>query len=206
MGLIANIVPNKASGIWIWKIIEEEKQLGLGLPDDILTAAGQFKAESRRKEWLAVRQILQIAAGKTELIYDPSGKPSLPGLYLSVSHTTGYSGVYLSTEYQGGLDLEAISPRILKIAERFLNEQEKKRFSTDDIQLLTLLWSTKEALFKKHGGETTNFALNQDILSVDQKTQEIKAVVKMNNNTIEESLAFQIYEEVVMVYTQNKTS
>jgi phosphopantetheinyl transferase (holo-ACP synthase) len=64
-----------------------------------------------------------------------------------------------------GVDIELITPRINRVAEKFLNEGEMHFFNEDYVlfleqwgmkgrmqqEFLTLIWSAKEALFKWYG-------------------------------------------------------
>jgi phosphopantetheinyl transferase (holo-ACP synthase) len=126
--------------------------------------------EKRKCEWLTVRILLKILSGEEkEITYQPNGKPYLldHSYHISISHTNykgiessttscrpewrhlGYVAMILNKEKEVAIDIEMISPRILRIKDRFLSEKEVKSISADDeIVHLLLHWSAKESVFK----------------------------------------------------------
>jgi hypothetical protein len=60
----------------------------------------------------------------------------------------------------------------------------------------------KEALFKKHGGETAFFKENMHVEAfTDEKTQELNATVQLHGKNLQEKLTCHQFEEFVMVHT-----
>jgi phosphopantetheine--protein transferase-like protein len=63
-----------------------------------------------------------------------------------------------------GIDIEAISPRILKIKEKFLSTNELECIdSTHEINHLLLCWSAKESVYKAMGKEDVDFKTHLQI-------------------------------------------
>jgi 4'-phosphopantetheinyl transferase EntD len=60
-----------------------------------------------------------------------------------------------------GIDLERIDPRIGRVKKKFMNEQEWN-FAGEDSQIAeqTLIWSTKETLYKLYGQKELDFKEN----------------------------------------------
>ena len=82
------------------------------------------------------------------------GKPSLPGhpYSISISHTKNFVGVLLSASASCGIDLEILHPRILKIADRFLSDEEKRFMPPNQpLPYLYVMWGAKEVLYKIYG-------------------------------------------------------
>jgi phosphopantetheinyl transferase len=118
--------------------------------------------EKRKCEWLTVRTLLKTLLGEEkEIAYQPNGKPYLSdhSYHVSISHTNykgvhdnnllGYVAMVLNEEKEVAIDIEMISPRVLKIKDRFLTEEEAKSISADnEIIHLLLHWSAKESVFK----------------------------------------------------------
>lgn len=122
--------------------------------------------EKRKCEWLTARTLLKTLSGEEkEIAYRPNGKPFLSdrSYHISISHTnyrevtdqtgngklSGYVAMVLNEEKNVAIDIEMISPRVLKIKNRFLNREETKAIAADaEIVHLLLHWSAKESVFK----------------------------------------------------------
>lgn len=124
-----------------------------------------FLAEERKKQWLACRIMIRslLVPEDFPVEYDPTGKPFLPGssYNISVSHSRERAAVILSRNHQVGIDIEKITPRILRVREKFLNERELSSWAhTENLELLTLAWSAKEAIYKLYGLRNLDFRKN----------------------------------------------
>tara|TARA_R100001015_G_C4612146_1_gene167646 strand:+ start:15 stop:671 length:657 start_codon:yes stop_codon:yes gene_type:complete len=109
---------------------------------------------NRKIEWLSIRALLLELGLDSDIIYDEHGKPHLKnnGEHLSISHSQKRIAVSIHSKRAHGIDLQHITPKILRIKNKFLIERELNMLkSTDDITILTVLWSMKEALFKSYG-------------------------------------------------------
>jgi phosphopantetheinyl transferase (holo-ACP synthase) len=118
--------------------------------------------EKRKCEWLTVRTLLKTLSGEEkEISYQPNGKPYLSdhSYHVSISHTnykgirddklSGYVAMVINEEKEVAIDIEMISPRVLKIKNRFLSAEEASAISADnEIIHLLLHWSAKESVFK----------------------------------------------------------
>ena len=125
-------------------------------------AQRQFKSKHRQWEWLTVRAILRHALGPDATIeYEESGKPLvLPitgerrgGLYISISHSKSHAALLLSTHKNIGVDIEQVSDRILRLADRIAQPGELPAdwdtlTPQQQAHHLTTLWTIKEALYK----------------------------------------------------------
>ena len=73
-------------------------------------------------------------------------------IFISISHTHGYAAVAYSTEGPIGLDIEHISDRVERIADRFTSPAEAEYIDTHEPQERVLYhlinWSAKETLYK----------------------------------------------------------
>ena len=77
--------------------------------------------------------------------------------HFSISHCSIYAAAIVSSNKRVGIDIEVPTTKVEKIKHKFLNEEEMKmvsgpRSTSDDaiqsIDQLTLLWCSKEAVFK----------------------------------------------------------
>jgi len=139
----------------IWKIEESISQL-LSLlckGENDLFFLQDCKAESRKKEWLVTRVLLWNLLGEETIIaHYPDGRPYLPDrpdLSVSISHTHNYVAVYCAEEEPVGIDIEYRSPRVMKIKNRFLTENELAMIDPAfELEHLLICWCAKETLFK----------------------------------------------------------
>jgi phosphopantetheinyl transferase len=200
LSILAKIIPKKGDNLFLWALDEDEAFFRTQLPDHVIVECQSFQDPLRRTQWLAVRYLLKTMGYPFEISYLESGQPQIDKHCLSISHTPKMVGVYVSLEKQG-LDLELPHPRILRIAQRFMNTDEQKRFGSSDLDVLTLIWSAKEALFKKYGEETTFFASNQNVLSINHETHELLTEVRLNGKTISEPLHFRQILDHYLVFS-----
>ncbi|NDV64598.1 4'-phosphopantetheinyl transferase superfamily protein [Bacteroides sp. 224] len=140
----------------IWKQEESIDQLLMKLPvmgrAEYLKGMEAFTSESRRLEWLAIRVLLfELLGEMKKVLYEPSGKPYLAdaSAHISISHTKGYVAVIVSRRHEVGIDIEQYRDRVLKVAHKFVREDEKAHINPEkEILSLLLIWSAKEVMFK----------------------------------------------------------
>lgn len=124
--------------------------------DDVLVAIdtipcnedGTGQMTARQRERSAVEGLIWKLLGDATLQHDEAGKPLLEGYHISISHTVrrqgGYVAIMLSKSHEVGIDIEYVSNRIMKIAERFLRKDEKPVTVADHL----VCWCAKEAVYK----------------------------------------------------------
>ncbi|MCG8580326.1 MAG: 4'-phosphopantetheinyl transferase superfamily protein [Bacteroidales bacterium] len=141
--------------VGIWKIEESIDELlsALNISESDQKRLNTFKLDRRKKEWLAVRLLLQQMLGSyPNIVYGSNGKPRLEGhnYYISISHTTNYAAVSLS-DNPTALDIEICSGRVEKVADRFVHDSEWD-YIDDAVktQYYTILWCAKEAMYKHY--------------------------------------------------------
>ncbi len=101
---------------------------------------------SREIERQAEADLLAAMLGRQVVLeHDDNGKPALIGYNISISHTKGFLAIMLSKVHKVGIDIEYPSERVLKIASRFLRDDEP--YATDATKCL-YAWCVKEALYK----------------------------------------------------------
>lgn len=123
-----------------------------------------FKAEKRKKEFLASRILIQKLLGRDACInYNAHGKPYLDNkLHISISHSSDFVVVFVSKE-KIGIDVERKDRNIDKIATRFLHSEEQKEIDQQKFSGIakTIYWCAKEAIFKCT--EDAGIQFNEDI-------------------------------------------
>lgn len=89
--------------------------------------------------------------------YEESGKPyfNFRPEALSFSHSADVIACQISKTITCGIDVQHYREKIIRVAEKYLNEKELQFISvvpeTDKIKTLTAMWSCKEALYKMYG-------------------------------------------------------
>lgn len=125
-------------------------------------------SENRRKETASVYSLLFVMTGNKNLVigHETSGKPYVDGYKIGISHTKGFVSVILSTSCDVAVDIEYINTRVLRIADRFLREDEKPNIIPDVIPTL-LFWCAKETIYKLYSDERLTFQ-NIKIMDAEQ--------------------------------------
>lgn len=176
----------------IWKISETSSELrsAISLSPAEESLYGSFVAESRKKQWLAYRLLLRnlLAPYNYVIEYDDAGKPFLAGsnLHISVTHTEDLAAVIISRNARVGIDIEKIKPRVLKVRDKFLREEEYSIIRKEtEAEQLTLAWCAKEALYKLYGLRTLDFRENISVEIPANAGIPFRAVIRsgeMQNN------------------------
>ena len=131
------------------------------------TYLGRFRLAKRRTEWIGGRIAAKVclvhgrpdtAPERITILPDDHGRPLVPATpaslprFLSISHSHGLA-VALAARVPCGIDLQLVTPGIVKLRERITPTPELDRVATrvaaTDQELLTLIWSVKEAVKKQ---------------------------------------------------------
>lgn len=150
----------------VWKMEENlnyEQFASLPFYDRLMSLS-----ENRRKETAFVYSLLFTMTGNKNLVigHETSGKPYVEGYKIGISHTKGFVSVILSTSCDVAVDIEYINTRVLRIADRFLREDEKPDIIPDVIPTL-LFWCAKETIYKLYSDERLTFQ-NVKIMDAEQ--------------------------------------
>lgn len=127
----------------------------------------------RRREWLGARVCLKAMLLRRGCVSDPmqvaimkdargrpwlSFAPGLPGAIIhdcSLSHKGRFAcaGASSSADTRIGVDVEKISPRLLRVAGAVVRERDTLIGSHSPEERLAMLWALKEACAKAAGGD-----------------------------------------------------
>lgn len=128
-----------------WKVEESYDDLIMryGHLTDVVS---HYKSIHRRISKLCVYALLYQMTGDTSLIitHNDDGKPFIEGWNISISDTKGYVAVMISQNERVGVDIEYVSDRITKIADRFIRDDEE----ADSVGKQLVHWCAKEAVYK----------------------------------------------------------
>lgn len=135
-----------------------------------------FLPHLRNIHWLATRLLIQEmikVPGRTDqlrLFKDSNGKPYLSDsrFDITLSHSGDFAAVLISHGPAVGIDIEKISPRIEKIAHKFVNETELGWIEGENpLSDYFRIWCAKEALFKLFGKGELDFRTNMTLKKLD---------------------------------------
>ncbi|MDP4282807.1 MAG: 4'-phosphopantetheinyl transferase superfamily protein [Bacteroidota bacterium] len=169
----------------------------------------------KRLQHLAGRYLLQLLHPGFPLHLieiSESRKPFLGNgaFHFSISHCGDYAAVIISDTTLVGIDVELITEKIELIKKKFLDEDEINLLSITDAQLsnahtslLTLLWSTKEAIFKWYGKGAVDFKKNMiiDRLFLENEQGHIEAhFIKDERIDLKINFQFFIFHALVLAW------
>jgi phosphopantetheinyl transferase len=153
---------NLATRLAVWKI-EEAEAFFL----QSVSLQRNITHPHKRLQHLAGRYLLPFLFPDfphEEIEIADTRKPFLPDeqYHFSISHCGGYAAAIVSSTERVGIDIEMITPRVDKIKHKFLHVDELSFVdsfpASQQVDLLTLLWSAKEAMFKWWGRGDVDFS------------------------------------------------
>lgn len=181
----------------VWQItestsfFEHDLQLSVQEQDDYEHYSG-----NRKLEWLASRWLLdQISEQKPRMPIskDEYSKPFFPSntdYGCSLSHSHGIVAALLvqktnlsSEDAIIGCDIQILVPKIKNIAPKFINETEFQLIESlsEDayFDLLHILWTSKESMYKAYGMKSLDFKKNIHLSSFTWDGQQGEAAGKV---------------------------
>ena len=153
---------NETTRLAVWKLEETEDFFLAFVP-----LQRNITHPHKRLQHLAGRYLLPYLFSDfphEEIEIADTRKPFLPDeqYHFSISHCGDYAAAIVSSTQRVGIDIEINTPRVDKIKHKFLHPDElsfvNKQPSDQQIKLLTLLWSVKEAMFKWWGRGEVDFS------------------------------------------------
>ena len=163
---------------------------------------------SKKSEWLVIRLLLRSLLADWNEDYegvykDEFGKPHLSNrdYHISVTHAAEYVVVVIDKKKPVGIDLEKIRPKILKIAYKFLSEQELKD-SGNELNKLTVYWSAKESLYKLYGRKKLIFSTDLYVKHFEMKNFGMCfGVIYSDNKEFHHEIHFIKENDFILTYT-----
>ena len=157
-----NINPSTTLGIWK---IEEPESFFL---DKVPPLKHQVSHPYKRLQHLAGRYLLPFLFNDfplEEIKIADTRKPFLESerYHFSISHCGNYAAAIASGVQRVGVDVELVTPRIKNIASKFLSDKERayldewSHLPALHLEMMTVMWSAKEAIFKWNGAGQVDF-------------------------------------------------
>ena len=171
---------NENTRLGVWKIEETEEFFKGNVPQH-----RDVTHPHKRLQHLAGRFLLQYLFSDFpyELIQiADTRKPFLPDAqyHFSISHCGDYAAAIVSKESRVGIDVEIPVDKILQIQSKFISDLEKelvipklKNQMFLDYQVPTIIWSSKEAVFKWYGVGGVDFKKHIQLLNHKAENETI---------------------------------
>jgi len=160
----------------------------------------KLKHPTRRFEFIGVRQLRNKMIPGHQIIYLPSGKPTLreSNCQISISHSEQTICLGIS-KLNIGVDIEVPKDRILRITSKFCSKEEANYFNKQCIHDMTLLWTLKEAAYKKFDSPGLDFTNNIKIIKRAENNHVCRINVK--NKISELNLTHEEIHGQILTYT-----
>ena len=206
---IINITPT--TQILIWKVTESFDELveKVVLKEKTQLRLNGMKSEMQQRAFLSVRMLIQeIGINDYDLHYDEFGKPYLNDhQHISITHSHNFAAIIISEETVG-IDMEMQREKIIRIADKFVNEKELKRlqsFNAEDyIKKLTVKWGAKEAIFKIRNEKGISFKDHIQVKPFEIGEKETTAILEFENLKQAFFIYFEEIENFTLVYAFEK--
>ncbi|GHT17926.1 hypothetical protein FACS189429_3150 [Bacteroidia bacterium] len=158
----------------------------------------------RQREQMAAKNVLETLLNKNvEIIHDADGKPFLKDntLKISISHSKTKIAVIIHPEKNVGIDIEEITPKILRIAPRFLSAKELATIA-QSAENYTVAWAAKEAAYKITGKAAVDFSASLEIQTLFAKSKtEGEIELKFLPQKLIIPFYYKILDNNVLVYS-----
>jgi len=208
MPFLKEFIINEKTKIKLWKvIIGELSPKELNKDDKKL-----FKLKKNnllKEQFLATRKILSNENSDYIITYDLDRKPILNSEFnISISHSHEIAALVISNNLKFGMDVQFKESKILNIQNKFLNEFEKLNIGDDPtVDILTMVWTSKESIYKAIGIKGISFSENIKIDKVTVKDKIGKGYYINGAEKVKFDLRFFYLDEYILCYaSQNLES
>lgn len=201
---------NESTKLGIWKIEEPE--------EFFLTEVPHHRAIThphKRLQHLAGRYLLKYLFPDfpyTEIVIADTRKPYLPyeQYHFSISHCGDYAAAIVSNKQRVGIDIELPSPKVKKISHKFLSINEREQFNITHLMneinhdLLTVLWSAKEAVYKWWGWGSIDFRdhILLQVFDIQEEGTIDANFLRMQRN-FDLKLFYKVFKNICMVWVSS---
>ena len=208
MPFLKEFIINDKTKIKLWKVIIGELNTE-ELNNDEKNLLKLKKNNILREQFLATRKVLALENSDYKITYNNNGKPSLNSKYnISISHSHQIAAVAISDNSKIGLDVQLNENKIFNIQDKFLNPTEKLNIGENpSLKILTMIWTSKESIYKAVGLKGISFS---DNIKIEKVVEEDKIGIGYYINGTEKvkfDLKFFYIDEYTICYAyQNPKS
>ena len=193
---------NDTTRLGIWKIEESEEFFLSNVP-----LQKEVTHPHKRLQHLAGRFLLQFLF--PDFPYDliriaDTRKPYLADeqYHFSISHCGDYAAAIVSKNQRVGIDIEIPSEKVERIKHKFLNEREQEVGNWQEAigngQLLTLLWSAKESVFKWYGEGGVDFRQHIQLKKIHQGIETVDCFFEKTNQAL--VIHYRLFDHLVLAW------
>ena len=208
MPFLKEFIINDKTKIKLWKVVVGELSPNI-LNNDEKKLFKLKKSNVLKEQFLATRKILELENSDCIITYDIDGKPSLNSVFnISISHSHEIAALVISNNLKFGMDVQFKESKILNIQNKFLNVFEKINIGHDpSIDILTMIWTSKESIYKAIGLKGISFSENIKIDKVTVKDKIGKGYYINGAEKVKFDLRFFYLDEYIVCYaSQNLES
>ena len=208
MPFLKEFIINDKTKIKLWKVVVGELSPNI-LNNDEKKLFKLKKSNVLKEQFLATRKILELENSDCIITYDIDGKPSLNSEFnISISHSHEIAALVISNNLKFGMDVQFKESKILNIQNKFLNVFEKINIGHDpSIDILTMIWTSKESIYKAIGLKGISFSENIKIDKVTVKDKIGKGYYINGAEKVKFDLRFFYLDEYIVCYaSQNLES
>ena len=172
MQFLKEFIINDKTKIKLWKVIIGELNTE-ELNSDEKNLLKLKKNNILREQFLATRKVLALENSDYKITYNNNGKPSLNSKYnISISHSHEIAALVISDNSKIGLDVQLNENKIFNIQDKFLNPSEKLNIGENpSLKILTMIWTSKESIYKAVGIKGISFS---DNIKIEKVVEEDK--------------------------------
>ena len=201
MPFLKEFIINDKTKIKLWKVMIGELNTK-ELNSDEKNLLKLKKNDILREQFLATRKVLALENTDYKITYNNNGKPSLNSKYnISISHSHEIAALVISDNSNIGLDVQLNENKIFNIQDKFLNPSEKLNIGKNpSLKILTMIWTSKESIYKAVGLKGISFS---DNIKIEKVVEEDKTGIGYYTNGSEKvkfDLKFFYIDEYTICY------
>ena len=208
MGLYLRKKLDQGGEISVWEVTESEEELLkiISIPNDELEELYFTRSESRRREKLAVRALLNtVFEDKVYLGHHDNGSPFIQNnsTHISITHTNRFVAIITHPTEDVGIDIECLERDFSAVETKALSEEEREDLSDKHRNLqLAIYWCAKEAIYKRMSQHGVDFAKQMEVDKFNPKDEgEIDATFIDKDGEEEEfELEYEVFDNHVLVW------
>lgn len=208
MGLYLRKKLDKGGEISVWEVTESEEELLkiISIPNEELEELLMIRSESRRREKLAVRALLNtVFEDKVYLGHHDNGSPFIQNnsTHISITHTNNFVAIITHPTEDVGIDIECLERDFSVVEKKALSEDEREDLSDKHRNLqLAIYWCAKEAIYKRMSQHGVDFAKQMEVDKFNPKDEgDIDATFIDKDGEEEEfELEYEVFDNHVMVW------
>ena len=201
MPFLKEFIINEKTKVRLWKVMIGELNTN-ELNSDEKNLLKLKKSNILKEQFLATRKLLALENTDYKITYDNNGKPLLNSKYnISISHSHEIAAIAISDNSKIGLDAQLNENKIINIQDKFLNPSEKLNIGEiPSLKILTMIWTSKESIYKAVGLKGISFS---DNIMIEKVVEEDKTGIGYYTNGSEKvkfDLKFFYIDEYTICY------